>query len=161
MTQLREEGWIHHLARHAVACFLTRGDLWLSWEEGMKVHIYDTCTWRKSRMTVSLTLCFHGDWRRVIYEDYVAVVVRRAKMFRSGRGEILSGCHRLFVLTEMLMLRSSIEIIRPVLFIKVVTVIEKFLQNPLFSSLFLYTADGVTWIFDAFKYKTYFVLQGV
>ncbi|XP_076753241.1 (6-4)-photolyase isoform X1 [Xylocopa sonorina] len=37
MTQLREEGWIHHLARHAVACFLTRGDLWISWEEGMKV----------------------------------------------------------------------------------------------------------------------------
>lgn len=37
MTQLRYEGWIHHLARHAVACFLTRGDLWISWEEGMKV----------------------------------------------------------------------------------------------------------------------------
>ncbi|KAG8450867.1 hypothetical protein GDO86_003219 [Hymenochirus boettgeri] len=37
MTQLREEGWIHHLARHSVACFLTRGDLWISWEEGMKV----------------------------------------------------------------------------------------------------------------------------
>ncbi|XP_041098433.1 cryptochrome circadian regulator 5 isoform X2 [Polyodon spathula] len=37
MTQLRSEGWIHHLARHAVACFLTRGDLWISWEEGMKV----------------------------------------------------------------------------------------------------------------------------
>ncbi|XP_065099240.1 cryptochrome circadian regulator 4 isoform X2 [Paramisgurnus dabryanus] len=37
MTQLREEGWIHHLARHAVACFLTRGDLGISWEEGMKV----------------------------------------------------------------------------------------------------------------------------
>ncbi|KAM4630807.1 cryptochrome-2-like isoform 2-T2 [Polymixia lowei] len=37
MTQLRQEGWIHHLARHAVACFLTRGDLWLSWESGMKV----------------------------------------------------------------------------------------------------------------------------
>lgn len=35
--QLREEGWIHHLARHAVACFLTRGDLWISWEEGMKI----------------------------------------------------------------------------------------------------------------------------
>ena len=31
MTQLREEGWIHHLARHAVACFLTRGDLWQSY----------------------------------------------------------------------------------------------------------------------------------
>ena len=37
MTQLRREGWIHHLARHAVACFLTRGDLFISWEEGMKV----------------------------------------------------------------------------------------------------------------------------
>ncbi|XP_046393096.1 cryptochrome-1-like isoform X1 [Ischnura elegans] len=37
MAQLREEGWIHHIARHAVACFLTRGDLWISWEEGMKV----------------------------------------------------------------------------------------------------------------------------
>ena len=37
MTQLREEGWIHHLARHAVACFLTRGDLWLSWERGQAV----------------------------------------------------------------------------------------------------------------------------
>ena len=37
MTQLRQEGWIHHIARHAVACFLTRGDLWISWEEGMKV----------------------------------------------------------------------------------------------------------------------------
>ena len=40
MTQLRQEGWIHHLARHAVACFLTRGDMWISWEEGQKV-----CKW--------------------------------------------------------------------------------------------------------------------
>ncbi|XP_078663628.1 cryptochrome-1-like isoform X3 [Branchiostoma floridae x Branchiostoma belcheri] len=37
MSQLQQEGWIHHLARHAVACFLTRGDLWISWEEGQKV----------------------------------------------------------------------------------------------------------------------------
>ncbi|XP_069132654.1 cryptochrome-1-like [Argopecten irradians] len=37
MTQLRQEGWIHHLARHATACFLTRGDLYISWEEGKKV----------------------------------------------------------------------------------------------------------------------------
>mmetsp|Transcript_15189 Transcript_15189/g.30918 ORF Transcript_15189/g.30918 Transcript_15189/m.30918 type:complete len:582 (+) Transcript_15189:281-2026(+) len=34
MSQLQKEGWIHHLGRHAVACFLTRGDLWQSWEEG-------------------------------------------------------------------------------------------------------------------------------
>lgn len=37
MRQLRDEGWIHHLARHAVACFLTRGDLWISWEKGLAV----------------------------------------------------------------------------------------------------------------------------
>jgi deoxyribodipyrimidine photolyase len=37
MTQLRETGWIHHLARHSVACFLTRGDLWQSWEDGATV----------------------------------------------------------------------------------------------------------------------------
>lgn len=37
MTQLRLEGWIHHLARHMVACFLTRGDLFQSWEEGLRV----------------------------------------------------------------------------------------------------------------------------
>ncbi|CAB9500349.1 Cryptochrome-1 [Seminavis robusta] len=36
MRQLTQEGWIHHLGRHAVACFLTRGDLWQSWEEGAK-----------------------------------------------------------------------------------------------------------------------------
>eukprot|EP00028_Trichosphaerium_sp_Am-I-7-wt_P008741 CAMPEP_0168521816 /NCGR_PEP_ID=MMETSP0405-20121227/8904_1 /TAXON_ID=498012 /ORGANISM="Trichosphaerium sp, Strain Am-I-7 wt" /LENGTH=188 /DNA_ID=CAMNT_0008543153 /DNA_START=311 /DNA_END=874 /DNA_ORIENTATION=+ len=37
MTQLKEEGWMHHLARHSVACFLTRGDLWCSWEKGRDV----------------------------------------------------------------------------------------------------------------------------
>uniref|UniRef100_A0A3Q3X309 Cryptochrome-1 n=1 Tax=Mola mola TaxID=94237 RepID=A0A3Q3X309_MOLML len=36
MTQLRQEGWIHQVAWSAVACFLTRGNLWISWEEGMK-----------------------------------------------------------------------------------------------------------------------------
>ena len=37
MRQLRQEGYIHHLARHMVACFLTRGDLWISWEDGARV----------------------------------------------------------------------------------------------------------------------------
>lgn len=37
MTQLKTDGWIHHLARHSVACFLTRGDLWVSWEKGRDV----------------------------------------------------------------------------------------------------------------------------
>ena len=37
MRQLRIEGWIHHLGRHAVACFLTRGGCYISWERGAAV----------------------------------------------------------------------------------------------------------------------------
>lgn len=37
MRQLRREGWIHHLARHSVACFLTRGGCYISWERGAEV----------------------------------------------------------------------------------------------------------------------------
>jgi len=37
MIQLRTTGWIHHLGRHAVACFLTRGDLFIHWEHGRAV----------------------------------------------------------------------------------------------------------------------------
>lgn len=32
--QLIETGHMHHLARHMVACFLTRGDMYVSWERG-------------------------------------------------------------------------------------------------------------------------------
>ncbi|CAC5360560.1 CRY [Mytilus coruscus] len=39
MNQLRHEGWIHHVGRHAVACFLTRGDLWISWVDGLKIFL--------------------------------------------------------------------------------------------------------------------------
>ena len=54
MAQLKQEGWVHHLARHAVACFLTRGDLYQSWEAGAKVFDHqlldadwslNTCNW--------------------------------------------------------------------------------------------------------------------
>ncbi|KAL8929722.1 MAG: hypothetical protein Q9172_000279 [Xanthocarpia lactea] len=37
MRQLRLEGWIHHLGRHAVACFLTRGGCYIDWERGAEV----------------------------------------------------------------------------------------------------------------------------
>eukprot|EP00958_Prasinococcus_capsulatus_P030379 scaffold8094_cov376-Prasinococcus_capsulatus_cf.AAC.1 len=40
MRQLKQHGWLHHLARHSVACFLTRGDLWCHWEEGAKGVVY-------------------------------------------------------------------------------------------------------------------------
>ncbi|XP_042494709.1 (6-4)DNA photolyase isoform X2 [Macadamia integrifolia] len=37
MIQLKKWGWMHHLARHCVACFLTRGDLFVHWERGRDV----------------------------------------------------------------------------------------------------------------------------
>ncbi|KAI2794365.1 hypothetical protein POX_a00963 [Penicillium oxalicum] len=37
MRQLITEGWIHHLGRHSVACFLTRGGCYISWERGAEV----------------------------------------------------------------------------------------------------------------------------
>lgn len=44
MNQLRTDGWMHHLGRHLVACFLTRGDLWVHWEMGRSIfdrHLID------------------------------------------------------------------------------------------------------------------------
>ena len=40
MRQLLQEDWMHDMVRNAVALFLTRDDLWLSWEKGAK-HFYD------------------------------------------------------------------------------------------------------------------------
>ena len=37
MRQLDATGWIHHLGRHAVSCFLTRGQLWQNWRFGRDV----------------------------------------------------------------------------------------------------------------------------
>lgn len=37
MRQLKLEGWIHHLGRHMVACFLTRGGAYVHWERGAEV----------------------------------------------------------------------------------------------------------------------------
>ncbi|BCS03236.1 uncharacterized protein AKAW2_70114S [Aspergillus luchuensis] len=37
MRQLKYEGWIHHLGRHSVACFLTRGGCYVHWERGAEV----------------------------------------------------------------------------------------------------------------------------
>ena len=35
MNQLNREGWTHKFNRHVVACFLTRGSLWQTWEVGL------------------------------------------------------------------------------------------------------------------------------
>ena len=37
MRQLKHDGWIHHLGRHSVACFLTRGGCYVHWERGADV----------------------------------------------------------------------------------------------------------------------------
>ena len=37
MRQLDTTGWMHHLGRHAVSCFLTRGQLWQHWKHGRDV----------------------------------------------------------------------------------------------------------------------------
>ena len=37
MRQLEATGWMHHLGRHAVSCFLTRGQLWQNWKYGRDV----------------------------------------------------------------------------------------------------------------------------
>ena len=37
MRQLDATGWMHHLGRHAVSCFLTRGQLWQNWMFGRDV----------------------------------------------------------------------------------------------------------------------------
>ena len=36
VRQMKKEGWTHHIVRNALSIFLTRGDLWLSWEHGLK-----------------------------------------------------------------------------------------------------------------------------
>lgn len=68
MVQLKTEGWIHHLARHAVACFLTRGDLWCHWEEGMNVFEEwlldaDWCLNAGNWMWLSASAFFHQYFR--------------------------------------------------------------------------------------------------
>ena len=37
MRQLESTGWMHHLGRHAVSCFLTRGQLWQNWKVGRDI----------------------------------------------------------------------------------------------------------------------------
>ena len=54
MRQLRREGWIHHLGRHAVACFLTRGGCYVHWERGAEVF--------EELLIDHETACNSGNW---------------------------------------------------------------------------------------------------
>ncbi|KAF4548841.1 FAD-binding domain of DNA photolyase-containing protein 2 [Elsinoe fawcettii] len=55
MRQLRQEGWIHHLGRHSVACFLTRGGCYISWERGAEVF--------EELLLDHETACNSGNWQ--------------------------------------------------------------------------------------------------
>lgn len=59
---------MHHLGRHLVACFLTRGDLWISWEHGRDVfdkylldsdYALNNANW----MWLSSSAFFHQYWK--------------------------------------------------------------------------------------------------
>jgi cryptochrome len=54
MRQLVEEGWLHHVTRNAVACFLTRSDLWISWEKGLKHFLKSVLLYLKLILCVSI-----------------------------------------------------------------------------------------------------------
>ncbi|PNS17939.1 hypothetical protein CAC42_3898 [Sphaceloma murrayae] len=55
MRQLRTEGWIHHLGRHSVACFLTRGGCYVHWERGAEVF--------EELLLDHETACNSGNWQ--------------------------------------------------------------------------------------------------
>jgi cryptochrome len=57
MRQLKQEGWIHHLGRHSVACFLTRGGCYVSWERGVDVFQ----EWLIDRMSLESARCCQPD----------------------------------------------------------------------------------------------------
>ncbi|KAJ3005293.1 hypothetical protein HKX48_000764 [Thoreauomyces humboldtii] len=68
MRQLKQDGWIHHLGRHAVACFLTRGHCFVSWERGLEVFDqwlidWDPCSNPGNWMWLSCSAFFHGYFR--------------------------------------------------------------------------------------------------
>lgn len=50
MRKLKRDGWIHHLARHSVACFLTR-QMYISWERGAEIFDHWLVDWVRLSFT--------------------------------------------------------------------------------------------------------------
>ncbi|KAJ5619159.1 hypothetical protein N7510_003143 [Penicillium lagena] len=68
MRQLKQEGWMHHLGRHSVACFLTRGGCYVNWERGAEVFEellidHETASNVGNWMWLSCTAFFHQFYR--------------------------------------------------------------------------------------------------
>ncbi|KAJ5502308.1 hypothetical protein N7463_005182 [Penicillium fimorum] len=68
MRQLRQEGWIHHLGRHSVACFLTRGGCYVSWERGAEVF--------EELLIDHETACNIGNWQWLSCTAFYAMFYR-------------------------------------------------------------------------------------
>ncbi|OWZ09374.1 Cryptochrome [Phytophthora megakarya] len=69
MRQINQEGWTHHAGRHAAACFLTRGVLYISWLRGAayfqeKMIDLDWAINVGNWLWVSAS-CFFSNYRRV------------------------------------------------------------------------------------------------
>lgn len=73
MRQLKQEGWIHHLGRHSVACFLTRGGCYVSWERGAEVF--------EEWLIDHETACNVGNWMWYVqipkFDDFVILISHR------------------------------------------------------------------------------------
>ncbi|PWN40259.1 Cryptochrome/photolyase FAD-binding domain-containing protein [Ceraceosorus guamensis] len=68
VKQLKTTGWIHHLARHSLASFLTRGQCWISWERGAEFFDEHLIDWDPASnpgnwMWLSCSAFFHQYYR--------------------------------------------------------------------------------------------------
>jgi deoxyribodipyrimidine photolyase len=78
MRQLRHEGWIHHLGRHAVACFLTRGGCYIDWERGAAVF--------EELLLDHETACNAGNWQWLSCTAFFAQFFRCYSPVAFGKG---------------------------------------------------------------------------
>mgnify|MGYP001970450297 CR=1 FL=1 len=82
MQKLNSEGWIHHLARHLIADYLTRGKLDIHWKHGMEVFKqqlvdHDKCVNRANWMGLSGT-AFSAKQRSYFHYNYDHFLTRKS-----------------------------------------------------------------------------------
>lgn len=86
MKTLNKDGWIHHLARHLIADYLTRGKLEIHWKYGMKVFQeklvdHDPCVNRANWMWLSGT-AFSAKQRSFYHYSYDNYLKNRDKKLK-------------------------------------------------------------------------------
>ena len=88
---LNEDGWIHHLARHLIADYLTRGKLEIHWKYGMKVFKdklvdHDPCVNRANWMWLSGT-AFSTKQRSFYHYSYDNYLKNRDKKLKVNKNK--------------------------------------------------------------------------